>query len=324
MAINLDNAQYNKFVQFAEQQIRAGNEKAIARDGGAAAGGGPLAGHAIVSADGDKVAPFWRSQVDKDANNAARDLFRQALIDMFGAEAAIPENIRDAMKLDDFGQGKPLTARRIIAVKAAVDRFVSPHTAFNNDVFANIVDRHLERLPQGMQDGLAQVVNNLRTVFGADAVPPNAVITSILNPEHIRGEIDALRKAANAQGRDLTPAEVMGLYASRAFDRLATTTAGAFILAKVKARDPGMEYTKLSIGSQFEMRHPGLLAEIRLCKNPGDIAIVLQNHEAEINAFVDVAVRSNAAFKVVEANAQARLAVALGLNDRLVALHVST
>ncbi|MBO7688574.1 MAG: hypothetical protein J6V72_19505, partial [Kiritimatiellae bacterium] len=82
--------------------------------------------------------------------------------------------------------------------------------------------------------------------------------------------------------------------------------------------------TNLSIGSQFEMRHPGLLAEIRLCRNPGDIAIVLQNHEAEINAFVDVAVRSNAAFKVVEANAQARLAAALGLNDRLVALHVST
>ena len=40
MAINLDNAQYGKFVQFAEQQIQAGNEKAIARDGGA--GAGPL------------------------------------------------------------------------------------------------------------------------------------------------------------------------------------------------------------------------------------------------------------------------------------------
>ncbi len=31
MAINLDNAQYGKFVQFAEQQIQAGNEKALAR-----------------------------------------------------------------------------------------------------------------------------------------------------------------------------------------------------------------------------------------------------------------------------------------------------
>ena len=75
MAINLDNAQYNKFVQFAEQQMQAGNEKAIARDGGA--GAGPLTGHTIVVADGgDKVASFWRSQADKDANNAARDLFR--------------------------------------------------------------------------------------------------------------------------------------------------------------------------------------------------------------------------------------------------------
>lgn len=319
MAINLDNAQYGKFVQFAEQQIQAGNEKAVARDGGA------LAGHTIVVANGgDKVASLWRSQTDKDANNAVRDLFRQAIADMFGGEAAIPPSVRDAMNLDDFDQGKPLTARRIIAVKAEVDRIVSVHTAFNNGVAENLLNGHLERLPQDLRDGLAQLVNDLRAVFGADAVPPNAVIKKVLHPEHIRGEIDALRKAANAQGRDLTSAEILGLYAGKAFNRLATTTAGAFILAKAKAREPDIGFTNLSMGSQFEMRHPGLLAEIRLCKNPEDVAIVLQNHEAEINAFVDVAVRSNAAYKVVESKAKAKLAAALGLDARLVASHVST
>ena len=303
MAIYLDNVQYGKFVQFAEQQIQAGNEKAIARDGGG------LAGHTIVAAtSGDKVASFWRSQADKDANNAARDLFRQSIVDMFGSEAAIPRSVRDAMNLDDFDQGKPLTARRIIAVKAEVDRIVSAHTAFNNGLAENLVSGRFEQLPQDVQDGLAQLVNDLRAVFGADAVPPNVVITNILHQEHIRGEVDVLRKAANAQGRDLTSAEIQGLYATKAFDRLATTTVGAFILAKFKAREPDNAYTSLSLGSQFEMRHPGLLAEIRLCKNPGDIAIVLQNHEAEIDAFVDVTVRSNAAFKAVEADAESALA----------------
>ena len=319
MAINLDNAQYGKFVQFAERQIQAGNEKAIARDGGA------LAGHVIVAATGgDKVAPFWRSQADKDANNAARDLFRQAIADMFGGEAAIPRSVRDAMNLGDFDQGKPLTARRIIAVKAEVDRIVSVHTAYNDGLVGNILNGRFNQLPQDLQDGLAQLVNNLRTVFGPNAVPPNAVISHVLHSETVRSDFDALRKAANAQGRDLTSAEILGLYTVKASNRLAVTTAGAFILAKAKAREPGIRFTALSIGSQFEARHPGLLAEILLCKNPNDIAAVLQNHEADINAFVDVTVRSNAASKLVEAKAQAKLAAALGLDARLVASHVTT
>ena len=323
MAINLDNAQYGKFVQFAEQQIQAGNEKAIARDGGA--GAGPLVGHTIVVANsGDKVASFWRSQADKDANNAARALFRQTIADMFGCEANIPRSVREAMNLDDFGQGKPLTARRIIAVKAEVDRIVSVHTAYNDGLVGNILNGRFNQLPQDLQDGLAQLVNNLRTVFGPNAVPPNAVISDVLHSETVRSDLDALRNAANAQGRDLTSAEVLALYTVKASNRLAVTTAGAFILAKAKAREPGIRFTALSIGSQFEARHPGLLAEILLCKNPDDIAAVLQNHEADINAFVDVTVRSNAASKVVEAKAQAKLAAALGLDARLVASHATT
>jgi hypothetical protein len=38
---------------------------------------------------------------------------------MFGSESRIPENVRKAMLLEDYGQGKPLTARRIMAVKQA-------------------------------------------------------------------------------------------------------------------------------------------------------------------------------------------------------------
>ena len=40
---------------------------------------------------------------------------------MFGGVDHIPDNVKDAMKMQDYGKGKPLTARRILAVKAAID-----------------------------------------------------------------------------------------------------------------------------------------------------------------------------------------------------------
>ena len=40
---------------------------------------------------------------------------------MFGGEANIPDSVKDAMLLADYNQGKPLTARRILAVKVAID-----------------------------------------------------------------------------------------------------------------------------------------------------------------------------------------------------------
>ena len=40
---------------------------------------------------------------------------------MFGGEDKIPAGVRDAMKLQDYGKGRPLTARRILAVKNAID-----------------------------------------------------------------------------------------------------------------------------------------------------------------------------------------------------------
>ncbi len=321
MALNI-NAQYTKFVQFAEQQMQAGNETAIARDGGEVAGGGPLAGHAITATTGDKVAPLTRSQANKDANNIVRNLFRQSIIDMFGGEAGIPDGVREAMKLGDFDQGKPLTARRIFAVKEEVDRIVSRATAFNADIFDKLSHGQFGQLPQDMRDGLAQAVNRFRGIFGANAVPPGAAISHILSPMHIEVDIGALRDAANAQGRNLTADEVVATYASKAFNRLAVNTVGSFVLEKAKARDPDIPLTTKSIGSQFNTAHPELLAEIYACKNPEELAAAFQRHEAEINGFVDLIVRSNAADKVVESKATARLATALGLDARLVAAHV--
>ena len=78
MALEI-NAQYARFVQFAQQQENAATSKAIARAGEEDVA---LGGRAITLATGDKVAPwFKRSQDNKDANNAVRALFRQAIVD---------------------------------------------------------------------------------------------------------------------------------------------------------------------------------------------------------------------------------------------------
>ena len=318
------NAQYTRFVQFAEQQMQAGRDKAIARDAGAAAGEGALAGHAITAAEGDKVAPLRRSRANKDANDATRELFRRSIVEMFGGEANIPRRVKDAMLLKDYDCGKPLTARRIMAVKAEVDRIVAQHAAFNEEIAGNFAKGRFERLPQDLRDGLAHLADDLRAVFGAEAVPPGAAMSTILNPFHVKGEVDALRRAADAQGRDLTAAEILGAYAGAAFERLAYKALGAPVLARIQARQPDFALTAPSVGAQFETRHPGILAEIRLCRSPADIAAVLRNHEEQINAFVDLVARSHAACATVESRAKARLAAALGVDPRIVEARVST
>lgn len=79
----------------------------------------------LSDAPGDKVGGFaaiFRSRADKAANNATRELFKSAVAGMFGGEDRIPESVRDAMKMNDYGKGRPLTARRILAVREAIDK----------------------------------------------------------------------------------------------------------------------------------------------------------------------------------------------------------
>ena len=66
-------------------------------------------------------ASFLRTADMKTANDQVRNLFRKTVADMFGGEKFIPDVVRDNMKLEDFGKGKPLTARRINLVRIAID-----------------------------------------------------------------------------------------------------------------------------------------------------------------------------------------------------------
>lgn len=122
MALTI-NQQYSRFVEFASQRNDTANQETIARAGELE--NGFLGGRAIKVAEGDRVGKARRSDDLQDANNLTRKLFRQSIIDIFGGMSKIPASVKEAMKLKDYDQGKPLTVRRIMAVKSAIDVYVA-------------------------------------------------------------------------------------------------------------------------------------------------------------------------------------------------------
>ena len=63
-----------------------------------------------------------RTETQKQLNNETRELFKQMVIDIFGTSIEdVPKSVRSAMELSKFdGTGRPLTARRIMAVNKAI------------------------------------------------------------------------------------------------------------------------------------------------------------------------------------------------------------
>ena len=118
MALAISN-QFNKFVEFALDGNPRGLDS-IARTG-AIADGGLRSARTIKEAEGDHIGKLRRSDDLQRENDMARKLFRQSVVEIFGGESKIPESVKDAMKLKDYDKGKPLTVRRILAVKAAID-----------------------------------------------------------------------------------------------------------------------------------------------------------------------------------------------------------
>ncbi len=124
--INGYNATFKAFTDFAKVMTEGkGGMNSIARvETGVDITTGALAGRTITAAQGDSLRHIFkwtRSEENQAANNITRDLFKNAIIDMFGGEKNIPKSVMKAMLMSDYGKGKPLTARRIMAVKNAID-----------------------------------------------------------------------------------------------------------------------------------------------------------------------------------------------------------
>ena len=125
MTINT-SVQFDSFVGFAQKAMADGSSKAVARADAVVQGtNGGYATRTITAAP-DKVFKLSRSITDKAKNDLARTLFQKSVAEMFGGEGNIPESVKEAMLLKDYGAGKPLTARRIMAVKHAIELVMDP------------------------------------------------------------------------------------------------------------------------------------------------------------------------------------------------------
>jgi hypothetical protein len=73
----------------------------------------------------------FRKSDQKALNNATRALFKQTVLDAFGVtdENALPQSVKKAMRLSKYDNtGRPLTARRIIAVATAIRNELNAQT----------------------------------------------------------------------------------------------------------------------------------------------------------------------------------------------------
>ena len=122
--ISAVNYQFERFMEFAEERVKAGKDTAIARTGEVRVEGPPgLEERAIYATDKTDFVGMSLVRTDgaKRANDEVRELFRKSIADMFGGEGNIPDSVKDAMLLKDYGSGKPLTARRILEVGKAIE-----------------------------------------------------------------------------------------------------------------------------------------------------------------------------------------------------------
>ena len=125
------NADFNRFVEFATAQNASGKAIADAVNGKFDVGG---LTRSIEVASGDKVGAWFRSQTAKDVNNVTRDIFHNAVVSMFGGESKIPASVMNAMEMKNFGgAGRPLTAKRIMEVKAAIDQYNAENSGLGID-----------------------------------------------------------------------------------------------------------------------------------------------------------------------------------------------
>ena len=121
MAIGL-NPTLDQFVNWANQAGIGKTDLVHATKAQGATGDAKIA---IVGNTGDGIGFFAsrrRSADTRDMNNATRELFKKAVMDLFHAKTIdeVPKSVRDKMKLDDYdGEGHPLSAHRIRSVAKA-------------------------------------------------------------------------------------------------------------------------------------------------------------------------------------------------------------
>lgn len=196
MALDINNADFKIFTDFAataKQGTRAQLESKIEL-------GGEV--RTIKSAGGlDFVGNVGRLSKHKDANNAVRNIFRETVARMFGGEGHIPESVLKVMKLEDYGKGKPLTARRITEVKNAIEAFANEAKASADQAIEKLFRSRafFKEMPQNESDELKRIVSDIfetcDSAMAREVMGENIVAICLRGDDVIRSEEDIKSKA---------------------------------------------------------------------------------------------------------------------------------
>ena len=164
----------------------------------------------------DFIGHLARSSEAKTDNNVVRNLFLATVVKMFGGsnydDTCLPDSVREALKLNDFDKGKPLSARRIRAVTTAIDQYVDARAPKVEQalIAANVpVDdavreqiRTAVRACGGDEDIFAALQSNPRAyLFNGAAPNPNTLHSKAEVVRRVRGlaaDVRTLRQAVPA------------------------------------------------------------------------------------------------------------------------------
>lgn len=132
MAFEISNDTFNMFVNFANRDDVGDKSVAMISTN-------PLSGRKIEANLNDSVGKIFRNSMAREMNNDVRALFRSAVEDMFGGALHVPESVRKMMLEGDYNKGKPLTARRILAVKSAIDLVKTDYSTAVDKAMADLM-----------------------------------------------------------------------------------------------------------------------------------------------------------------------------------------
>ena len=277
MPLHIDNAQFNAFVSFAQ------NAKDVNAIVGDSAPAGPLASRTISARKDDSMHAFVRSDDSKKSNDQVRDLFRNSVINLFGGESRVPESVKKAMVLSDYGKGRPLTARRILVVQAAIDAVKGRiNVQGDNAKIASAVGNlKFDQLPPDIDAAIEDVRAATEARGSAGMGKDKRSLVDFLGRKRVQ---QTLNNFAKASGRPLSRADVHDILLGMVnkgqlveVERLSAfmATLGTSKIDALASRAPAYAAMKAV---------PGLAEELEACRSGADFDAVFEKFGSVIEA----------------------------------------
>ena len=292
MSVNFNSTYFQSFVDFAQRRVDANDAKAVI----SATVTQPLGGRKILAIDQsktDSVHKWTRGFDEWKVNDDTRRLFKQSVALLFGGETKIPESVKKAMLLEDYNQGKPLTARRILAVNEAIKPFIEHFNeklaeakSAADTAYDKVNENDEDRAPDARFVTKAQVDGLVETAMKAVGEDRDALDVlargNVMNGLLIRGD-GALRSSADVAKKAKAILRNLDELRRAANGNPSVLAAGKIFLAQLNGKS-------VPDGMIAAMVRDALAADVSALKRLSASSSVRSIHKA-LNQFVATQVR---------------------------------